>query len=86
MAKLGTKKTVTIEGVEYTFQHPGSREQMRIQDRAVNENGVPSSEKIADELFKNIIVEPQVSFEYFDEHDGMEEVIQEGMTFLRSGK
>ncbi|WP_406945762.1 hypothetical protein ACJA3J_05800 [Halobacillus sp. SY10] len=86
MAKIGTKKTITVEGIEYTLQHPGSRERMRIQDRAQSETGNPSSEKLAEELFKNVVVEPQVSFEYFDEHDGMEEVITESMKFLRSGK
>lgn len=86
MAKIGTQKKVTVEGIEYTLQHPGSLEYTRIQDRMVNDSGVPSAEKTAKEMFNHVIVDPKVSFEYFDEHDGMEEVLKEAMTFLRSGK
>lgn len=86
MAKIGTQKKVTVEGVEYTLQHPGSREYTRIQDRMVGDNGVHSSEKMAEEMFKHIIVDPKVSFEYFDENEGMEQVLKEAMTFLRTGK
>ncbi|MCJ7988957.1 hypothetical protein MUB15_06140 [Priestia sp. OVS21] len=68
------------------MQHPGSREYTRIQDRMVGENGVHSSEKMAEEMFKHIIVDPKVSFEYFDENEGMEQVLKEAMTFLRTGK
>ncbi len=86
MAKIGTQKTVEIEGVQYTFQHPGTREYARIQDKTLNENGVPSMEKMAEEVFKHVVVDPKVSFEYFDEHDGFDEVLKEAMTFLNSGK
>lgn len=86
MAKIGTQKTVTVEGVDYTLKYPGSREATRIQDRAQNDQGVFSSEKWAEEMFKNVIVDPKVSFEYFDEHEGFDEVLKEASTFLRSGK
>ncbi|CAM4012780.1 hypothetical protein [Mesobacillus zeae] len=86
MAKIGTQKTITVEGIDYTLQHPGSREYMRIQDRITQDNGVPSSEKTADEVFKHIVVDPKVSFDYFDENDGLEEVIKEALSFLRTGK
>ncbi|MDE3837937.1 hypothetical protein C0966_00750 [Bacillus methanolicus] len=86
MPKIGTQKTITVEGIEYTLQHPGTREYLRIQDRAQTETGVPSTEKLAEELFKHVIVNPKVSFEYFDEHEGFEEVLKEAMTFLRTGK
>ncbi|MGC4378253.1 hypothetical protein WD019_15195 [Fictibacillus sp. Mic-4] len=86
MPKIGTQKTITVEGQEYILQHPGTREFIRIQDRIMTENGVPSNEKLAEELFKHVIVDPKVSWEYFDEHDGFEEVFQETMSFLRTGK
>lgn len=86
MPKIGTQKVVEIEGVKYTLQHPGSREYLRIQDRTQNEFGVPSMEKMAEELFKHVVVDPKVSIEYFDEHDGMDELIKEAMNFLRTGK
>lgn len=86
MAKIGTQKTITVEGIDYVLQHPGTREQTRIQDRFLGEGGAFSTEKAAEEMFKHIIVEPKVSFDYFDEHDGFEEVLKEAMNFLRSGK
>ncbi|AKG05814.1 hypothetical protein AAV35_012675 [Salimicrobium jeotgali] len=86
MAKLGAKKEVEVEGVTYTFQHPGTRAFAQIQDRIQVEGGKMSSERMSEELFKHVIVEPKVDFDYFDEHDGYEEVITEAMSFLRSGK
>ncbi|MED4715431.1 hypothetical protein [Bacillus badius] len=86
MAKIGTQKQVTVEGVDYTLQHPGNREFTRIQDRAQTDQGTFSSEKWADEIMKHVVVEPKVSWEYFDEHDGFDEVIKEATTFLRTGK
>lgn len=86
MAKIGTKKQVTVEGTEFTFQHPGTRAFAQIQDRIQTENGAPSNEKLSEEIFKHVIVEPKVDFEYFDEHEGYEEVLKEAFTFLRTGK
>jgi hypothetical protein len=94
MAKIGTQKQVEIEGVVYTLQYPGARERMRIQDRAQLEGGRMSSEKLAEELFKHVIVDPKVSFEYFDgndekgiePHEGLDELLEEAMNFLKSGR
>lgn len=86
MAKIGTKKTVEVEGKEYTFQHPGTRAMAQIQDRIQMENGSPSNEKLSEEIFKHVIVEPKVDFDYFDENDGYEEVVKEAFSFLRTGK
>jgi len=86
MAKIGTQKTITVEGIEYTLQHPGSRANTQIQDRTMTALGIPSMEKMAEEIFKHVIVNPKVSFEYFDEHDGYDEVLEEAMKFLRTGK
>ena len=94
MAKIGTQKKVTIEGVEYTLQHPGHREAARIDDRIQLQGGMVSTEKYAEELFKHVIVDPKVSWEYFDgneekgieAHDGYDELIKEASSFLRTGK
>lgn len=86
MAKIGTKKQITVEGIDYTLQFPGHREATRIQDRIQTEGGGASNEKYMEELFKNVIVDPPVSWEYFDEHEGFDEVIKEASTFLRTGK
>jgi hypothetical protein len=94
MAKIGTQKQVEIEGVVYTLQYPGARERMRIQDRAQLEGGRMSSEKLAEELFKHVIVDPKVSWDYFDgndekgiePHEGLDELLEEAMNFLKSGR
>jgi len=86
MAKIGTQKTIEVEGIEYTLQHPGTRANVQIQDRTMTDKGIPSMEKMAEEIFKHVIVNPKVDFDYFDEHDGYEEVLSEAMTFLRTGK
>lgn len=86
MAKIGTQKKVTVEGVEYTLQFPGHREATRIQDRIQTETGGVSNEKFTEELFEHVIVDPKVSWDYFDENEGFEEVIKEAATFLRKGK
>lgn len=86
MAKAGTQKTVKIEGKDYTFQHPGVREFVRIQDRIKDDNGHPSNEKFAEEIFKHVAVEPKVNWNYFEENEGYEEFMSEAGSFLRSGK
>lgn len=86
MAKIGTKKTVEVQGVEYTLQHPGTRAFVQIQDRIQMDNGNSSNEKLSEEIFKHVIVEPKVDFDYFDENEGYEELMSEASTFLRTGK
>ncbi|MED3888143.1 hypothetical protein [Priestia aryabhattai] len=94
MAKIGSQKKVTVEGVEYTLQFPGHREQVRIQDRCTTDRGTFSSEKMAEELFKHVIVDPKVDWEYFDGNeekgiepkDGFNELFTAASTFLRDGK
>ena len=95
MAKAGTQKTVTVEGIDYVLQHPGSREWNRILDRTQMDNGNTSSEKLHEEIMKNIVVDPKVSWEFFDGkeddeedegHEGLEELMKEATRFLRKGK
>ncbi|MGN8233236.1 hypothetical protein ACTHAL_001464 [Priestia flexa] len=86
MAKLGKQKQVTVEGVEYTLQHPGTEAWLDIQDRIQTGNGVVSNKQMAKEIFNHVIVEPKVNFAYFDEQDGLEELMVEATTFLRTGK
>ncbi|MFP7735510.1 hypothetical protein ACLHDF_19225 [Priestia aryabhattai] len=84
--KLGKTKTVTISGIDYTLQHPGTEAWLDIQDRIQVGNGVTSNKQMAKEVFTHVVVEPRVNFAYFDEHDGMEELLNESITFLRTGK
>lgn len=91
--KLGTQKKVTVGGDEYTLQHPGIRENARIQDRIQMGEGKVSTEKYYEELMKNVIVAPPVNWDYFEgnEDKGIEgkgsevfdELMKEAGDFLR---
>ncbi len=56
-----------VNGTEYTFQFPGVRAANEMADRSKNENGVVMQTKLQEEYWKHIVVEPKVSFDYFDE-------------------
>lgn len=86
MAKAGTQKVVKVEGIDYTLQHPGVREFVRLQDRVKDDNGHPSNEKYSEEVMKIVVVDPKVDWDYFEEHEGYEELIKEAGQFLRTGK
>ncbi|MED3932966.1 hypothetical protein [Priestia megaterium] len=91
--KLGTQKEVTIEGVTYTLQHPGQRGFTEIQDRCQMSEGRFSSKKFSEEIFKHVVVDPKVSWDYFDGNeekgieakDGYNELIKAASNFLRTG-
>lgn len=89
--KLGAQKIVEVEGIEYTLQHPGHRENARIQDRIQMGEGKVSTEKYYEELMKHVIVSPKVNWDYFEGNekkgieavDGFEELMKEAGDFLR---
>ncbi|MGG1483552.1 hypothetical protein ABEI56_05630 [Peribacillus castrilensis] len=86
MAKIGKQKKITVEGIDYTLQHPGSEAWLEIQDRIQTGNGMVSNKQMAKEIFTHVIVEPKVNFAHFDENEGLEEVMNEATSFLRTGK
>jgi len=84
MAKKGTQKEVTVEGVDYIFQHPGLLESIRIRDRSKNENGALIEENIFKELMDHVIFLKdggKVTWDHFEEHEGFKEVIKEASAF-----
>ncbi|MFY0324907.1 hypothetical protein [Bacillus sp. YIM B13590] len=83
MSKFGKQKKVTIQGTEYTLQHPGTRRMVELQDEAVNLNtGKPTSADLYDLYMKEVVVDPRVNYEYFDEHEGFMELMREVQSFL----
>ncbi|MBY8913313.1 hypothetical protein P8917_00910 [Bacillus atrophaeus] len=82
MAKFGTQKKVTVKGVEYTLQHPGVKKSIEIQDETIKSNGVPSITKMYELYMEHVIVEPKVNWEFFEENEGIQEVMQEAALFL----
>ncbi|MGG1105638.1 hypothetical protein ABES74_02335 [Bacillus subtilis] len=83
MSKFGKQKKVTIKGIEYTLQHPGTRRSIEFNDEAININtGMFSSAKLYELYMKEVVVEPKVSYDYFDEKPGFLELMKEVQTFL----
>lgn len=81
-AKSGTQKTIEVEGKEYTLQHPGVREGVKIRGRSKDQFGNLDEEKYYDELMKHVIVQPKTNWDYWEENDGFLEVMKEASTFL----
>nr|WEZ27503.1 hypothetical protein P5635_15545 [Bacillus subtilis] len=83
MSKFGKQKKVTIQGTEYTLQHPGTRRMVELQDEAVNINtGKPNTARLYELYMSEVVVNPKVSYDYFDEHRGFNELMREVQTFL----
>lgn len=79
--KLHFEETETIEGVEYTFQFPGTRRTQQILDRS-KMTGVHSDEVFNDLLMKEVIVHPKTNWDYWDSHEGYREVMDKADRFL----
>ena len=58
-----------VNGTKYVFQYPGKRACLRITDEATTNENKRLNEKFIDLMLKNIVVQPKVDLDYFDEHD-----------------
>ena len=78
------QKTVTIEEVEYTLQHPGVRAGVQLRDRSKDMNGQIVEEKYYGELMKHVVVNPKVTWESVEEigNKAFSELMKEASTFL----
>lgn len=79
---FGTQEKHTVEGVEYTFQFPGVKATIELLDRCKNrfDNVVDSA--YYEEIMENVIVEPKVDWDYWEEHAGLREVMALADNFL----
>lgn len=84
MIKIAKKQTTAeIQGTEYTFQHPGVREAVRLRDRSKNKHGQLVEEKYYNELMTHVIVQPKTSWGYFDDHsEAFDDVMLAATEFL----
>jgi hypothetical protein len=80
--KSGTQKTITVNEVEYTLQHPGVRAGVQIRGRSKDATGHLDEEKYYTELMKHVIVQPKVDWDYWEENEGFLEVMKEASSFL----
>ncbi|UVI28167.1 hypothetical protein [Paenibacillus spongiae] len=82
MATFKQKTIQTKNGKSYIAQHPGVRTVTKINDRVKNKHGIPSEEKVCDEMFKLVIVEPKVTIESFDSYVEMMELANKAYYFV----
>lgn len=76
------KEITTKSGKTYTLQHPGVRNVTRINDRVKNKHGVNSEEKICDEMFKHVVVQPKVTIDDFEDYGEMVEIANKAFYFV----
>lgn len=81
------QKTVKINDKEFVLQHPGARWYLGANDRCRNNAGVLQMEAYYQELLENVVVDPKVSIEDFDDDFGtLEKLMSAVERFLRGKK
>lgn len=80
-SRMERQKKFKREGVEYTFQRPSMHETVKMRDRCKDRNGELVEEKYYNEIMKYVVVEPKVDWEYWDDHEGFQEVMAEAIKF-----
>ncbi len=63
----GYQFTKEINGTKYTFKYPGRRRASEITDDCKDNNGNIVMKDFYQKLYDEVIVDPKVSFDYFDE-------------------
>lgn len=85
MAKLGTKKEITVEGKEYVLQHPGMKYAVELRDKCKNDNGVLQESKYYESLMNDVVFLKdggKTNWDYWEENEGFAEVMKETALFL----
>lgn len=87
MKRVGTTEDYTVKDADgnettYTFFFPGLAKAEGIVDNARMGNGSISTRAYNQQLMDQVIVEPKTSWEYWEEHEGYREVMDEADSFL----
>lgn len=82
MATFQQKKVTTKSGKDYTLQHPGVRNVTKITDRVKNKHGIPSDERLAEEMLQHVIVEPKMRLDDFESYGEMTEIVGKAFAFI----
>lgn len=77
-----TNEEGELQEVTYLLQHPGVRAAVQLRERAKDAMGNMSEEKYFEEIMKRVIVLPRTNWDYWEENEGMMEVMKEASTFL----
>jgi len=80
-SKFGLQEKHTVEGVEYTFQFPGTRKTQEILDDSSGK-GSFSNVKYHEDIMEHVIVNPRTTWDYWDENAGYREVMTLADNFL----
>lgn len=67
MATNGQQKVIEIGEKEYTLQHPGVHEAIKIINAAKDDRGFSDEEKFFTALMKQVVVSPRVDWKTADE-------------------
>lgn len=86
-------KQATIEVGEekrkFVLQHPGARAAVAMRDRCKNKHGQLLEENYYTEIMKNVIMEPKVNYDYFDQ-EGNEDLftplMEQAIKFVNNDK
>jgi len=66
------QKTIKVNGNEYKLQRMGLRQYLKLKD-ASTVNGVLQDEKFSEGLLENVLIEPKMTFEEFDDGDRLKD-------------
>lgn len=84
MAKVNFyTETETIDGVKYVAQFNGARTAAKFTDQTTRDDGKGQSiEKTADFVFENVIVEPKVTLDDFEDMEVAGKVVAFGVEVM----
>lgn len=82
MLNFKQKKFTSKSGKVYTFQHPGVRAVAKMNDASKNKFGVMLEERLADQLLKNVVVEPKMKLDDFESYGEYNEVTNAAYAFI----
>lgn len=81
--------TKNIGGIDFTFQHPGVRKAIQINDNCRDDKGRMLSELYFSELMEHVIVSPKTTWDFWEDDNHfevMDEVMAEAARFLNTRK
>ncbi|UYO61808.1 hypothetical protein LNN31_13585 [Acetobacterium wieringae] len=77
------QKTIKVNGNEYKLQRMALKQYLRLKDQS-SINGVLQDEKFSEGLLENVLIEPKMTLESFDEGDRLKDfavVVKEIIAF-----
>lgn len=84
---MAKQTTVTVGKTEYTLQHPGARWYFECIDRNKGRNGHLQIASYTAELLENVVIEPRVTMDDFDDNLGeLMELTNKVESFLTTRK